>query len=420
MDIRITPSKLNGNVDIIPSKSDVHRLLICAALSNAETTVCFKGKPSRDVEATAECLAKTQCVVLCNSDGITLNQRTMQSNYVLNCAESGSTARFLLPVAAALGKPFTMTGSGRLPERPMAILTELLRSHGCTVSSDRLPLSVSGQLTHGIFRLLGNVSSQYISGLLFALPLLSGDSELIIEGALESAAYVDMTLSALVQFGVTVKKTESRYCVEGGQKYKSLGTVTAEGDWSNAAFWLAAGSAGDIVCQGLDKKSLQADKAIVSVLERMGAVVMQKDGKVSVSDVKADGLRAVDIDISAMPDLAPVIAVLMSVAKGTSSLFNAARLRLKESDRLSSVYAMINALGGQAEEGSDFLKIKGKQHLSGGTVDSFNDHRIVMAAAVASVFCKREIIIKNAEAVEKSYPDFFEVFKSLGGRADVI
>ncbi len=420
MDIRITPRKLTGSIAAITSKSDAHRCLICAALCNGTTEVVINDS-NRDIEATAGCLAAlgaeiTQRGRVYQVKGI----KTVPDEAVLDCGESGSTLRFLLPLAAAVGKSVTLTGSGRLPERPLSPLMEEMEQKGCGFSERKLPLTVSNGLKSGRYTLPGNVSSQYITGLLLALPLLEGESEILLTSKLESAGYVDMTIRTLSLFGI---KTETLpngggYRVKGGQRFISPERITVEGDWSNAAFWLAAGAVSDgIEMSGLDIDSAQGDKAIAGLLSRFGAAVDIGNGKISVS---RNDMSGITVDVSAIPDAVPILAVTACAANGETRIENAARLRIKESDRLKSVTAMITALGGDITELDDGLIIKGNGKLRGGKVDSFNDHRIAMAAAIASSICEDEVIITGAQAVEKSYPKFFEHFNILGGEANVI
>jgi 3-phosphoshikimate 1-carboxyvinyltransferase len=335
----------------------------------------------------------------------------------LDCGESGSTLRFLLPVCGALGSRASFNMEGRLPSRPLSGLYEEMTAHGCTLSAPgSSPLTCEGKLKSGNFSLPGNISSQFISGLLFALPLLEGDSNIRVTGVLESRPYIDMTLSALDLFNVKIEETENQtFHVKGGQSYQSPGTIYAEGDWSNAAFWLSAGAvgAGSVTCTGLDINSCQGDRAITELLARFGARVSREDDKVTVSSGE---LRGIDIDAADTPDLVPVLAAVASVARGETVIRNAGRLRIKESDRLRTVAAVLSSLGANIAETGDGLIIQGQKTLSGGETESFGDHRIAMTAAVLSSACSGQVVIKNAEAVNKSYPGFFEDFKTaLGG-----
>jgi 3-phosphoshikimate 1-carboxyvinyltransferase len=329
----------------------------------------------------------------------------------LDCLECGSTLRFLLPVAAALCDSFDMVGHGRLAQRPVGELAGALGAHGCSFSGEALPFRVTGRLQSGEYRLPGNISSQYISGLLFALPLLDGDSCITLTSSLSSAAYVQMPIDALARFGICIEKTERGWRIPGGQTYRSPGRVTVEGDWSNAAVWLCAGAlAGPVTVTGLNLESLQADVAIVDILGQMGANVFF--GRESITVSKGQ-LQAVSVDVDQFPDLMPVLAMTAAMCSGASLLMGAGRLRLKESDRLAAMSRALSALGIQSIEGRDFLSLRGGA-LRTGTVDSAGDHRIVMAAALAGT--QIPIAIAGAEAIEKSYPTFFRDFAALGGQ----
>jgi len=420
MDVRISPQRLTGKIAAITSKSDAHRCLICAALCDDTTEVVINDS-NRDIEATANCLRALGAEIIQNGNIYNVKGiKSVPENALLDCGESGSTLRFMLPLAAAIGKKVTLTGSGRLPERPLSPLMEEIEQKGCVFSSRKLPLTVSNGLKSGKYTLPGNVSSQYITGLLLALPLLQVDSEISLTSRLESAGYVDMTIRTLSLFGIEIKilPDGAGYRVKGGQKFRSPKRITVEGDWSNAAFWLAAGAVSDgVEMNGLDIDSAQGDKAIAELLSRFGAKTDVNEDKISVSRGDMSGII---VDVSAIPDAVPILAVTACAAKGETRIVNAARLRIKESDRLKSVAAMITALGGEITELADGLVINGSGKLKGGVVDSFNDHRIAMAAAIASSICESEVIITGAGAVEKSYPKFFEHFKMLGGKADVI
>jgi 3-phosphoshikimate 1-carboxyvinyltransferase len=350
--------------------------MICAALADGETIIdCPEN--SEDIDATARCL---KALKLPPKGGEPI---------ILDVGESGSTLRFLLPVGGALGKTVMFKMSGRLPSRPIDDLRDTMTAHGCTISGS---LKCEGQLKSGEYSLPGNVSSQYVSGLLFALPLLVGDSIIHVNGNLESRPYVDMTLDALRIFGVKVFEEGPRFIVPGGQKYHSPGSLGVEGDWSNAAFWLAAG----VNVTGLDPNSKQGDKAIVELLKRIPG----------------------DIDVSNTPDLVPVLAAVASVAAGKTTIYNAGRLRIKESDRLKTVATSLKSLGADITKTEDGLVIIGKSSLPGGETESYGDHRIAMMASI--VRCTGPVVIHGAEAVNKSYPRFFEDFTSLGGVCEIV
>lgn len=417
--VTVAPRALSGAVRAISSKSDAHRNLICAALA-AEPTAFDPFTPSNDIDATMDCLAALGASFAKRpDDGVTVTPGETARAPMLDCGESGSTLRFLLPVAAALDCGATFTGHGRLPERRIAPLLEALAAHGCTPSAARLPLTLAGRLTPGVYEIVGNESSQYISGLLFALPLTGGDCSIRVTGPLSSRGYVDMTLRTVRRFGITVLETARGFEIPGGQRYRSPGHAALEGDWSNAAFFLASGALGapgtSVAVTGLDADSVQRDREIAACLARFGACVMASDGGVRIAPGRLTGQR---IDVDQIPDLLPVLAVLACAAEGETVLFNAARLRDKESDRLASTAAMLRALGGDVREEPDALRIMGAGRLKGGAVDGAGDHRIVMAAAVAAAICKTPVTIYGAEAVWKSYPGFFEAYGALGGSCD--
>lgn len=419
MEISITPAALTGSVEAVESKSDAHRLLICAALSDKPTAITIKNI-SRDIAATMDCLTAMGCKIKTVGNTVTVNPlwQTLADTPFLDCGESGSTLRFLLPVAAALYNRFNITGSGRLPERPLSAIIEAMQLNGCTFSGEKLPLQVNGQLTSDRYKLPGNVSSQFVSGLLFALPLLEGTSEIVLTSPLESSGYVAMTLSALAKFGISIVCEKDSFIISGKQKYISPGNAQVEGDWSNAAFWLAAGAInGQVACTGLDGDSLQCDRKMLEILQQMGADTAFEHGTAFVGSKE---LHAISIDVGEIPDLVPILATMAAVSEGISVIRNAGRVRLKESDRLRAIAQSLNAIGADVQELEDSLVIRGKEQLAGGTIHGCNDHRIVMALAVVAGACKEPIIIQGAEAVEKSYPDFFRDYNKLGGLANVI
>ncbi|PKM73560.1 MAG: 3-phosphoshikimate 1-carboxyvinyltransferase [Firmicutes bacterium HGW-Firmicutes-16] len=417
MDVIVTPSKLSGSVSSIPSKSVAHRLLICAALADKPTSLVLPSS-SDDIDATIGALKALGAVIEREDDTVTITPiGEVPENPVLDCRESGSTLRFMLPVAAALCEHVSFTGGGRLPERPITELSDAMKRHGVSFSSDKLPYEMNGRLTGGEFIISGGVSSQYLTGLLLALPSLEEDSSIKLSSKLVSSAYVDITLLALERFGVKVKRSENEYQISGSNKFRSPERLSVDGDWSNAAFFLAAGAIGvPVTVTGLDSSSPQGDKAIVALLQRFGAEVSSEGTQFTV---KPGRLRGCEIDLSEVPDLLPALSVVAAYAEGETNFVNGAHLRYKESDRLASTASMINAMGGKAQAYSDALTVFGGA-LSGGTVSSFNDHRIAMAAAIAGSACSGPVTITGAEAVNKSHPAFFSDYVKLGGKADVI
>jgi len=410
MDVRITPAPLSGFIQAIASKSYAHRALICAALCDSDSFIRLNSS-SKDIEATVECLFSLGAEITREGETTRVSPAGGVNNPVLPCGESGSTLRFLLPVAAALRKKTVFTAAGRLPERPLSPLKDEMERHGVSFS-DSFPLEINGMLTSGEYTLDGSVSSQFVSGLLFALPLLDGDSRISLIPPIESKPYIDMTVRTLRRFGIEIIEELNAYFIKGNQQYKAC-DFTVEGDWSNAAYFLACG----VKVAGLNLNSAQGDRAIADLLSSMGAEVEYSSDFLSF---KTDNLHAIEIDAKNIPDLVPLLAVLCATAKGRSVIYNASRLKYKESDRLESVYSLLKNLGARIEKTDDGFIIDGVERLSGGEADSFNDHRIVMSAAVASTACENEVLIKNAFAVAKSYPAFFEDFNSLGGDAQCL
>lgn len=417
MDLRINPGPLTGTVEAMPSKSAAHRLLILAALAGAPTEIEL-AQSSADIESTITCLKAMGAGVERRGGKVVVTPITQpHPSPQLYCGESGSTLRFLLPVAAAVCGGGRFSGGGRLPERPLGDLAAALQKGGVAFSQERLPFSICGKLKPGGYELPGNVSSQYVSGLLLALPGLLSASTISIKGPLESSAYITMTLDSLRRFGIKVRSTGDSFEIEGGQKYISPGEIKVEGDWSNAAFFLAAGAlGGPVTVTGLDPSSKQGDRAVVSILESFGAFTEISGDRVTVSRGELRGCR---LNMSEIPDLLPVLAVVAAAARGTTIFSDCARLRLKESDRIASTAALIRALGGEAEELPAGLIVRGGS-LSGGVVESFRDHRIAMAAAVAAVRCTDPVTIVDAGAAGKSYPAFFDHYRNLGGEVDGI
>ena len=410
MNVEILPRPLCGAVDAPASKSVAHRMLICAALADQPSTLRLNAA-SEDITATENCLRQLGAAIETNGETrIITPPAAVPVEAVFDCGESGSTLRFLVPIAASLGIRAVFHGQGRLPQRPMEPLRCALRSHGVDVSDD-FPLRLCGRLTPGTFELPGFVSSQFITGLLLALPLCGEKSVLQIQPPLESAPYVDITLRVLSQFGVPVERDGLRFTVKPGVFHG--GDYTVEGDWSNAAFWLCAG----VRVRGLDQNSAQGDRTILSLLSAFGADIHQNEEELFVSGTD---LHSCDIDAADIPDLVPVLAAVAATARGTTRIFNAARLRLKESDRIRSTLQMLHALGATAEETDDGLRIQGVPTLKGGVVDGCGDHRIVMAAAVAAQHCSAPVRILGAHAVNKSYPDFFQQYQALGGMIHVL
>ena len=559
MDVKIIPGKLRGRITAMPSKSHAHRVLIAQKLAQLQGTGCkdplFIPEFSRDITATKNCLAQLDrcsgadhCTLTendLNAEGVADRQPTASQTAdgagsrqadasqtaddptgrrnttgsataadtftdipLLDCGESGSTLRFMLPVAMAVTDKAIFAGSGKLPQRPISPLKEELETHGCvfTMGAGRTAdisktgittdnrsaadnsadfangggateiCTITGRLQPGEYTLPGNISSQFITGLLFALPILDGDSSLRLTTKLESAGYVDLSLDVLRDFGIDIRiDTDENgfitYNIKGGQKYTEPEGLSIEGDWSNAAFWLACGAlGGDIICDGLKADSSQRDREVLTVLQKLGASITTEAGSDGLTTVicrapgstgigihtnsgdccagthstvngapdngspqtpataapaqtagmTGAGLAAIDLDVTQIPDLVPVLAAVMSAAEGNSVITGAERLRIKESDRLETVRDFLSRLGADIECLDDGLSITGMAGLAGGEVSSHNDHRIAMAAAVASCICRGPVVIRGADAVSKSYPDFFSDFAGLGGTVSEI
>lgn len=423
MDIRINPRALQGRLPAISSKSAAHRLFFAAAAADGQTEICLQGKPGEDILATISCLKAlgvniTEEKQSRDETAYTVTPASPMSGKaekpLLDCGESGSTARMLLPLATYLApNGFMMTGKGRLPERPMTPLIDELINKGCEFGSKSIPFECKNTPDGGTFRIAGNISSQFISGLLFLLPLLKEGGSIEIDPPLQSAGYVDMTVDTLSLFGVDIKQTENRIFVKGGQGYRTPGKINAEGDWSSAAFWLCAGAInGSVTVTGLNAASTQKDKYVFDILKEMGADCTQNGEEFTVT---SKTLKGITIDASEIPDIIPVLSVVCAVAEGESRIVNAGRLRLKESDRIDSTCAMLKSLGAEVYADEDSIGIIGKKALSGGVADSFNDHRIAMSAAVASAACTGPVTIRGADCNAKSYTSFFDDFRMLGG-----
>ena len=424
-------------VKIIPSKSDAHRAYICAALAEycneplkvGTRVICEES--SEDIEATRDCLEAL---------ARTGNERTGVDLY---CRESGSTFRFLLPVVGALGKRGIFHPVGRLAQRPLSPLREELCAHGMRISTPgSIPLIAEGELQGGDFVIDGDISSQFVSGLLFALPLLKEDSRIIVKKELQSMGYVDMTARTITKFGIKMsceEKDGDTICsIPGGQKYIPVDEYLVEGDWSNGAVWLAAGILGDspIKVEGLSMDSAQGDRKIVEIIREFGGEIQVEDTD-AVESITAypaimengnckQTLKGITYSAGQTPDLVPMLALIATQAKGTTMITNAQRLRSKESDRLHSVTTTLKTLGADVEELPEGLLIRGMgcskealvdgkyKPLKGGAVESFNDHRVVMMAAIASILCREPVQIYGWESVRKSYPTFFDRLEDLG------
>lgn len=391
MDITIYPQKLRGTITAIPSKSQAHRLLICAAFSDS-TTELVCPETNQDIEATADCLKSLGADIRRTPSGYTVVPAVnIPKTATLNCRESGSTLRFMLPIAGALGVDATFEMAGRLPKRPLSPMWEEMDRMGCNLSRPtENTIYCSGQLTPGAYTIDGSVSSQFITGLLFAMALIPGKSKLTVTGRIESRPYIEMTCRALTAFGVNTKD----FTVSGSRPFKSPGRIHVEGDWSNGSFFLAAKRLGnDLNILGLDPDSPQGDRAVAQILTRMDEYIV--------------------VDSADIPDAVPILAVTAGAAKG-ATFINIARLRLKESDRVASVAAMLESLGVKVQVSENEMTVYPASY-HGCTIDAVGDHRIAMAAAIAATVAQDKVTILGAECVAKSYPSFWEEYKRLGG-----
>ncbi len=382
----ITPAPLKGNIEAIASKSYAHRIIIAAALSDNPTEIYINGI-SNDIIDTINAVNALGAKAVIHGSNITVEPIVKYNDEVkIEITESGTTARLILPIACALYEKGTLTGKGSLIKRPFKPLCNAISEHGIAFTDYFSPIRFEGKMTAGEYRISGSESSQYISALLYTLPLLDGESKITLTSPLASEGYVDITLDVLRQFGIT-----GGYEYKVGEKYTSPGRISVEGDWSNSAFWLCAG----VDVTGLNYDSYQRD--------RLFDCVKDMD----------------EIDAEHIPDLVPILSVYAAGKHKTTRIYNVSRLRIKESDRIKSICDMIRSLGGKIEATDNEIIIYGTGSLDGGTVDSYNDHRIVMSAAIASTICKNKVLIRGCEAVNKSYPGFFRDFNSLGGKADV-
>lgn len=452
----ITPSQLSGRIGAIASKSMAHRYIIAAAMADKETHVVCNTS-CEDIEATVRCLQQLGAQIEHVSDGFTVKPTVKSvkggilralSNKTLDCGESGSTLRFMLPVSAALGADSVFTGSDRLGDRPLSPLSDVLIAAGTQVAGVKteeeiaaeqealedtqdlsagvnvghFPITTKGRMSAGTFRLAGDVSSQFITGLLLAAPLLEDDVTIEVHGRLESRPYVNLTIQALHAFGIEVEGTRTMD-IDGSNevttltpkgRYRTPGEVYVEGDWSNAAFWLGAAAMGQnpVTISNISLSSSQGDRQVLALLSRFGANILRGNNEATVRPSK---LRAFEISAKDIPDLVPVISAVASVAQGVTFINDCERLTLKESNRLETTCEVLSAIGADVEVRGSSLIISGKDLLEGGEIDAHNDHRIAMMAAIAATRCRKAVRIHGAECVNKSYPDFFKDFKRLGG-----
>ena len=427
MKIKIKPSTLNGKIEIPPSKSYSHRAVIAAALAKSEKKSTIDNlKFSVDITTTTDIMenwgAKIKrfesALEIIGNDG-----KVVPKDKYVQCNESGSTIRFLIPIGITDENELIFDGKGKLVDRPLDSYYRIFDKQGIFYKNEngKLPLTVNGKLKAGNYEIDGNISSQFITGLLYALPLLDGDSKLTINKNLESKGYIDLTLEILKLAGIEIVNNDYKsFDIRGNQIYKPF-NYTVEGDYSQVAFWIVAGiiSANrdnEVKCLHVNKNSLQGDREIIEIVERMGANLEILDDYVIVKPSKTKGTV---IDISQCPDIAPILTVLAALSEGETRIINGERLRIKESDRITSIKTELNKLGANVAEEGDNLIIQGVEGFTGGvTVSAWNDHRIAMSLAVASSRCEKEIILEEAESVRKSYPHFWDDFEKMGGEIE--
>lgn len=423
MKIEVLNTKLEGKVKIPPSKSMAHRGIICASLSSG-VSVVDNIDYSDDINATIDAMVSLGAVIDKNEDKLTITgafhkDAKRNAARTVDCNESGSTLRFLVPISLLFDGMTKFIGRGNLGKRPLDTYYNIFKEQGIKYNAvdNELNLMVKGRIKAGEFVLPGNISSQFITGLLFTLPLLEGDSKIIISTELESKGYIDLTLSCMKDFGIDIENRDYReFIIKGGQSYNSR-NYRVEGDYSQGAFYLSANALGSkIELLDLREDSLQGDKEAIDILERMGAKFEFKDSITIKENCK---LNSTLIDASQCPDIIPVISLVAALSEGRTEIINAGRLRIKECDRLKAVSTELKRLGAKIIEKEEGLIIDGVEELEGGIeVWSWKDHRIAMTLAIAATRCKNPIIIKDYECVAKSYPSFFEDYKMLGGKVN--
>lgn len=421
MNISIKPNKLNGIVNVPASKSIMHRALICASLSE-ESCIISNIYLSDDIKSTISCLEKLGASFEIHKDKIKVNGiKNIPQNAVFDCKESGSTIRFFIPIALALGVKSKFTGKGKLITRPLDVYTQSFKNKGVDFRyTGKLPCTCSGKLQPGNYTVKGNVSSQFITGLLFSLPILDGDSTITVTEPFESKSYVDITISCLKSFGVEITYNNSTYYIKGNQHYKAT-DYYVESDYSQVAFFLVANALGnDIKVKKFYEKSTQGDSKIIDILKNIGIECNFDNGIITT---KTNSKKSFNIDGSDIPDIVPILCVLACFCDGISTISNVYRLKLKESDRILSTIDIITKLGGKIQynkENDKLLIHGGIDEFNGCDLDCHNDHRIAMCSAIASTVCSDKVNLFGSKCVNKSYPTFFDEFQKLGGYYNVI
>ena len=397
-----------------PSKSMAHRAVLCAALADGESRLTGLAH-SQDIDATLGAAAALGAQVEAGESWARIaGAAPLQAPAApVDCCESGSTLRFLIPLAALTGRPVAFTGRGRLMQRPQSVYQELFASQGLRFGQEGDTLTVAGPLRPGCFSLAGDVSSQFISGLLFALPLLDGDSRLCLKPPVESRSYIEMTRAAQSRFGVaSAWLDEYTLAVPGGQAYRPR-DMAIEGDWSQVAFPAALGVlAGDVTVTGLEPGTLQGDAVILDILRRCGGRAEAVPGGVRF---QKSALHGTKIDLADCPDLGPILMALGLLCEGETLITNAGRLRLKESDRIAAMEQELRKLGGRIESDGGTVTIRRSVlHAPAGPLWGHNDHRVVMSLTVLAAAAGLPVQIDGAEAVAKSWPGFFAAVRQLG------
>ena len=421
--IQLIPTKLKGKITPPPSKSLAHRAIIAAGLSKGISRIDHI-EYSQDIKATIKAMEALGTIIEQHEDYLIINgqyiftKNNTMPGVEIDCEESGSTLRFMIPISIVKENKVRFIGRGQLGRRPLNTFYEIFERQniGYLYRENVLDLNIIGTLKPDLYRIPGNISSQFITGLLFALPLLSSDSIIEMTSPLESRGYIDLTLQVLKLYGIEIINHEyKQFIIRGRQEYQAR-DYTVEADFSQAAFYLVADALGnDITVMNLNMESLQGDKAILDILRQMNCTIEQQDGGIKVIN---QGLTGTTVDASQCPDIIPVVSLALAIAKGDSQVIHAGRLRIKECDRLSATVKELNALEAKLIEHEDSMEITGVNSLKGGSVSSHDDHRMAMMLAIASTICQKDVIIDNKECVKKSYPDFWEDFMMLGGKID--
>ena len=414
MNVEISAKQVNGTIEILSSKSELHRMIILACLKKSQTRIFYSGKASEDVNATVDCMRKIGVLIKEENNCFTVvpPQKFIKNGVEINVKESGSTLRFLLPVFSALGISYVVHTEGRLSLRPLSPLYELMQENGVTLGKNGVyPMSVSGLLLGNKYEIDGGVSSQFITGLLLSLVAKNKGGSITVTGKFESKPYVDLTVDVMKKMGINVLSSGNSYEVQPYADDEDM-QIKAGGDWSNGAFFACMGAvSGKISVTGIDLESKQGDKKVLDILQRMGAKITKSENAFTVENAP---LFATDIDAKDVPDIIPPLACVCALSYGVSRIYNAQRLKIKESDRIKSVVNMLKVVGVKVEEKEDGMIIYGKSLLNSGTVDGAGDHRIVMSCAILALKANGKIMINGAHAVKKSYPQFFEEIYKLG------